>query len=154
MEAAIMAMRVALLILVTGVFAALWAGDHPQQVAGKTHPARKADDFRPVSPQRSSESLTRYSSEPHHSAGSILLATSNLSNVPLPEGIAAGTYLVAAQTGRTQVRVIRTDDRDDSEKSIPNHYTIEMSGARWHFIRIDPSLNDRIASDAAPTSIR
>lgn len=154
MEIAIMAMRVALLILVTGVFAALWAGDHPARLAGKVHPARNADESRPVSPQRSSESLTRYPSELNYSTGSILLATSNLSSVPLPEGITAGTYLVADQTGRTQVRVIRTDDRDASDKSVANHYSIELSGARWHFIRIDPTLNDRIAAETVPTSIR
>lgn len=154
METAIMAMRVALLILVTGVFAALWAGDHPERVAAKTLPSGKVDESRPVSPQRTSDTLTRYPSEPKHSAGhSILLATSNLSNIPLPAGISAGTYLVADQTGRTQVRVIRADDNNGSE-SISNHYTIEMSGARWHFIRIDPSLNDRIATESIPTSIR
>ena len=45
METAIMAIRVALLILVTGAFAALWSGDHPDQIAAAGQPAKNTDQI-------------------------------------------------------------------------------------------------------------
>jgi hypothetical protein len=154
MESAIMAIRVALLILVTGAFAALWSGDHPEQLAAAGPRVKKADDIRPMTPQHTREHLSRVPAErADRSRGTVCVS---LSTVPLPAGIPAGTYLVADRTGKTQIRVVGLNDtmagiRGDTTT---DHYSIELNGARWHFIRINPKPEDRTASQPVSTSIR
>jgi hypothetical protein len=135
MDTAIMAIRVALLILVTGVFAALWSGDNPDQVAA-ARSSRKSNENRQLTPQRDSGLI---------------------SVVPLPQGISAGTYLVADQSGRTLIRVVGlSDNQSGSTRSEieSNHYSVARNGARWHFIRIETSGIGRIANERASTSVR
>ncbi len=119
-----MAARVALLILVTGLFAALWSGDRPDQLPQVRQPSKQI--FR-----------QDYDREP--------ILNQSLSGrpvvTPLPIGISAGTYLVADQFGGTRIRVVLRNDispvADASETESKSHYSVESPHGRWHYIRIE-----------------
>ena len=127
-----MAIRVALLIIVTGIFVALWSGDRPDPVT-EAVPSKQNEEYRQSTP---------------HDGGPI-------SRVPLPQGIVAGTYLVADQSGRTQIRVVGNIQNGTlNSENISNHYSVEKNGARWHFIRLDTREMGRIAKQPSTRSFR
>lgn len=152
METVIMAARVTLLILVTGAFAAMWSGDHPQEIK-PTKPAQTKSDFRQDAlPNRRQETPT----DVHPQARRLiregaLLALGTPTEAPLPVGIVAGTYLVADQFGRTEIRVIHPQEVPNRVKinrapAASQHYMVEVHSARWHFIRIEASRDPQTAT--------
>ena len=143
-----MAARVALLILATGMFAALWSGDHPDQLATIDRPAKilvgqRTNDrgTRALDVQRSAgeSGWNRNSSMPG--------SNDRRMYAPFPEGISAGTFLVVDHVGRTQVRVVSDHDAVLDGKSrrpiVADHYSVEVGGMRWHYIRIESNLPDQ-----------
>ncbi|MEI8018536.1 MAG: hypothetical protein WCH39_10090 [Schlesneria sp.] len=128
-----MAARVALLILVTGLFAALWSGDHPDQSAQVRRPSKQEIRLDYEREPSSNQSLSRSQSE---------LAA------PLPEGITAGTYLVADRFGGTRIRIVLKGEVGSvfaSEEKLVNHYSVESRRGRWHYVRIEPSSGEQAA---------
>lgn len=130
-----MAIRVALLILVTGAFVALWSGDQPQAIAS-IPPVKSIQDIRQITPSPVGEPLSR--------------SPINASDVvPLPEGITAGTYLIADRFGRTQIRQVAPNEisrRAKRRKTVAkDHYAVESNGARWHFVRIETANPEQTA---------
>ena len=127
-----MAARVALLILVTGLFAALWSGDHPDQSAQVRRPSKQ-------------EIRLDYDREPS-SNQSLSLSQSEFA-APLPEGITAGTYLVADRFGGTRIRVVLNGEVGSvvaiPEQKLVNHYSVESRRGRWHYVRIEPYSEDQ-----------
>ena len=70
--------------------------------------------------------------------------SANRLNAPLPDDIAAGVYVVVDQNGRSETRVISTQDRTTLQTA-RDHYSIESGNSRWHYIRLDSSNLDRTA---------
>ena len=121
--------RVALLILTTGLFAALWSGDESEQMASVDRPAKR------VVVRRDVPRLTVTSDS---SAGLVA--------APLPSKIVEGTYLISDQWGRTQIRVISVRDGGLANRAgdslVGNHYLVERGAQRWHYIRIERPTRD------------
>ena len=136
-----MAARVALLILVTGLFAALWSGDHPEQMASTQRPVKQ-------------KIRLDYDREP--STTQTLSLSSNPVPAPLPDGITAGKYLVADRFGGTHIRVVSTGDvgsvADVPGRDIVTHYSVESHKGRWHYIRIEPTARDQASVPESPRS--
>jgi hypothetical protein len=135
MDAEIMAVRVALLILVTGLFAAIWSGDHADQLAQVRQPSK--------------QKIRRdYDGEPK--ARETISLTGSQYSAPLPGGIVAGTYLVADRFGGTRIRVVTNGDVEPVTKlsghDVTNHYSVESGQGRWHYIRIESSAADQAAA--------
>ena len=128
-----MAARVALLILVTGLFAALWSGDHPDQLTQVRQPSKQI--FRQ---DYDRETISNQSLSSSHVV------------TPLPEGISAGTYLVADRFGATRIRVVSTNDvgpvAGNSVSEPKSHYSVESRLGRWHYIRIEQGAGDQAAA--------
>ena len=135
-----MASRVTLLLLVTGLFAAMWSGDRADErttaqllLTRRTSPptANQRSGARPISTAARSVVLHR--------------GEQSLQSVPLPAGIAVGTYLVVDATGRSETRIV------SAAEAFPNgvisghvardEYTVRSGAARWHFIRLSESAN-------------
>ena len=121
--------RVALLIITTGLFAALWSGDQSEQIASVGRPVRVIVAHRQATPL------------PVKSEGSV-----GAMAAPLPARIVAGTYLVSDQWGRTHVRVLSARDVSKAKgirhPQVSSHYMVERGAHRWHYIRIErPSLD-------------
>ena len=129
-----MAARVALLILVTGLFAALWSGDHPDRLASAQRPPKQ-------------EIRLDYDREPSPSQS----LSSPVSQIapPLPDGIAEGTYLVADRFGGTRIRVVPKGEAGSlvevPGRKLISHYSVESNQGRWHYIRIEPTAGDQAA---------
>ena len=137
-----MALRVALLTLVTCTFAVAWSGDCPDPLAVADHPTKSKA-------VRDNDLPSRHSAEPPTVPLSHRGSRYPGNMAPLPSGIVSGTYLVADQFGRTVTRIVSTDEADSVAKR-PNypaedHYALTVNGSRWHFIRIDPPSTDKMA---------
>ncbi|MBC8114794.1 MAG: hypothetical protein H7062_10480 [Candidatus Saccharimonas sp.] len=138
-----MASRVTLLLLVTGLFAGMWSGDRAdERSANERLLARKAASssvaLRPsVHPNQTAvRPVTRHRGE------------RSLSSIPLPQGIAAGTYLIVDGRGRTETRVVTAAEAFPSGQ-IAGHvaadqYTVRVGHDRWHFIRLEESANSMV----------
>ncbi len=137
-----MALRVALLTLVTCTFAVAWSGDCPDPLAVADHPTKaKAVRDKDLPSRHSAEPLM----VPLTHRGSRYIGN----EIPLPSGIVSGTYLVADQFGRTVTRIVSADEAG-SVATKPNHpaedhYALTANGSRWHFIRINPPSTDQMA---------
>lgn len=139
-----MASRVTLLLLVTGLFAGMWSGDRAdERSASERLLARKA----------ASSSVTVSTSKPaqpsvHPTQTAVRPVTRHrgersLLSIPLPQGIAAGTYLIVDGHGRTETRVVSATEAFPSGQ-IAGHvaadqYTVRAGRDRWHFIRLEQS---------------
>ena len=149
MDTAMKAVRVALLILVTGTFACLWSGDHAERFAVVNRPASLLIG-RSGTPRRTGAGDLRTSFNPPTllSTQTLQSSTSRSTKVPLPRGIAAGTYLVADQFGQTEVRTVTLQeifpDNKFQNQVTENTYTVEIGTARWHFIRLERPVHDRL----------
>jgi len=150
METAIMAARVTLLILVTGAFAAMWSGDHPDVMKPVKPAPMKRDSRQDALPHRRQETPTdAYPQARRPNREGTMLAVEIRNVAPLPTGIVAGTYLIADQFGRTEIRVIHP--REVAPVTIDHagpssHYFVEAHSARWHFIRIEASRDPLTAT--------
>ena|GEM_PF-2415142 len=145
-----MAVRVALLILVTGTFTALWSGDHPEQMAAVDRPVKV------LVGRRKSPQEKRHFESPTTSVGSGRITVSTASpldqefaQAPLPEGISAGTYLVADRFARTGIRVVTEWEANSHGRHVnrvaAEHYSVIVGKACWHYIRVGEINSDRIA---------
>lgn len=135
MNTVVMVTRVSLLLLVTGLFAVMWSADCP--------------DERTVSQLQ----MARLASSPSMFAGPIApgrqevaSADAQVQSIPLPNGIAPGTYLVVNQVGLTQ-RVTIAADAENASNSMSriDQYAVRIGDARWHFIRIEPTVTQSLS---------
>ncbi len=155
-----MAVRVALLFLTTGLFTAVWSGDHPDQMAKVDRPSKfLAGQTQVIRPGNDLE--TERAAAKAGLPGGALSSASNdtQTNIPLPPGIVSGTYLVADQFGRTEIRVVASHpispEEATSEGTTKDHYLVEDGGLRWHYLRIEHSVADRTAIiPSANSSVR
>jgi hypothetical protein len=132
--------RIALLLIVTGVFIVAWSEDSRESTSarkngsGLQQPSQPTDDstMRPLTIHRSDRSGTNAILSIHGRGQS--------STTPLPRGIASGTYMVVDNLGRTSQRVVSSAEVDSLAKnSAPalDHYFVKIGSERWHYIRID-----------------
>lgn len=135
-----MASRVTLLLLVTALFAGMWSGDRADErsAAGRllTHKAASTSvALQPsVRPNPTAvRPVTRHRGE------------RSLSSIPLPQGIAAGTYLIVDGRGRTETRVVSAAEAFPNGQIVghvaADQYTVRAGRDRWHFIRLEESAN-------------
>lgn len=131
-----MAGRVTILLLMSGLFAAMWSGDQSHAGAQKetTVAGRRVSpaDWRPrtkIVEARAVRLVSRLREE------------RSLSSIPLPARIAEGTYLVVDVHGRSEVRVVSAMDATLSGhgkgQPIANQLTYSHGADRWHFIRLE-----------------
>ena len=135
-----MASRVTLLLLVTALFAGMWSGDRADErpTVGRRLVHKAASPSVTVQPnmranQTAVRPVTRHQGE------------RSLSSIPLPQGIAAGTYLIVDGHGRTETRVVSATEAFPSGQ-IAGHvaadqHTVRVGHDRWHFIRLEESAN-------------
>lgn len=131
-----MASRVTLLLLVTGLFAGMWSGDR----AGE-----RADAERLLARRAASSSVTVQSSVRPHQTPVRAVARHrgerSLSSIPLPQGIATGTYLIVDGRGRMETRVVSAAEAFPSGQIVghvaADQYTVRVGCDRWHFIRVE-----------------
>lgn len=131
--------RVFLLILVTAFFMAAWNGD---EAAMQAAIARRADrqaqaiaaaSAPPVEPQTApvtaaAQPLTTVSVKSGEDVVEVAAAS-----VPLPKGIAPGTYQAVNQAGTS----IRLDVDEPSESPARDFYMVDAEdGDRWYLIRV------------------
>ncbi len=145
-----MAARVTLLILVTGAFAAMWSGDHPDVIKPAKSAPMKRNSRQDALPNRREETPTHADPQARrlNRDGKLLAVESGIS-APLPRGIVAGTYLVADQFGRTEIRVIHPQEVASvkiDHAGPSSHYLVEAHSARWHFIRLEASRDPQTAT--------
>ena len=135
-----MVSRVSLLLLVTGLFAGMWSSDRADE--------RSVAERRLTRQAYSSSVVMQPSVRPNQTA--VRLVTRHQgerprSSIPLPQGIAAGTYLIVDGRGRTETRIVSTAEAFPSGQ-ITGHvaadqYTVFVGRDRWHFIRLEESAN-------------
>lgn len=135
-----MASRVTLLLLVTGLFAGMWSGDRADEQSANVRLLARRTSSPSVASQSSARQtqtavrpVTRHRGE------------RTLSSIPLPQGIAAGTYLVVDGRGRTETRIVTSAEAFPSGQ-ITGHvaadlYTVRVGRDRWHFIRLEESAS-------------
>ena len=154
MDSMIMAVRISLLIIATGTFTALWSGDHPEKMAC-VECQRKVLFGQNKSRQRRNVIRSCHDVAVLESASQ---ANDKAMSVPLPKGISAGTYLVADQFGRTEIRIVSEQIANAAcATSIDDthHFSVVVGNARWHYIRVDQAVPERIAvSPRSGESIR
>ena len=143
-----MASRVTLLLLVTGLFAGMWSGDRAgERSANERLLARKA---------ASSEVVLQSGGRPNQTIARAVTRhrdERSLSSIPLPNGITVGTYLIVDGRGRTEARVVTSAEAIPSEEvtsgevtghAAADQYMVRVGRDRWHFIRLEES-SDSVA---------
>lgn len=147
MDIAVKSVRISLLALMTFAFAAIWSADYSTASASVNRPRipiqrRPKTDF-DIPP--SDQPQNHFSA----STGSSKRNVATTSDFPVPAGIRTGTYLIVDQVGHTSTcRIVQSgsDDGHDSTGILStDHYTSTRGSARWHFIRIQPVTNERVA---------
>ena len=126
--------RVSLLLLVTGLFAGMWSADSPDgRTAAQIQLARRTS-----SPRSIGHGDVRHASK---LVASVSLSGNATTAVPLPKGIAAGTYLVVDQAGSTYRLTVSVAEAEHSGNRVPvEQYTVRSGNSRWHFIRVEQPL--------------
>lgn len=135
-----MVSRVSLLLLVTGLFAGMWSSDRADE--------RSVAERRLTRKAYSSSVVVQASVLPNQTAVRPVTRHRGerpLSSIPLPQGIAAGRYLIVDARGRTETRVVSAAEAFPSGQ-ITGHvaadqYTVLAGHDRWHFIRLEESAN-------------
>lgn len=148
-----MAARVALLIIVTGVFAALWAGDHPDRLAAVERPASQVIGSRRAAKGQRVRNIRRMLDEISPISKPAEIAGLNVSiGVPLPTSIAAGKYLISDQFGRTQYRVVTPEQAVENSHGhrieVADHYQVTSGSTHWHYLKIEQLPSDLLATGA------
>lgn len=124
--------RVFLLVLVTGLFMAIWNGDQNamQAALARREQARALRiALAETSVRSDSGVLAAVAAEPLTGAD----------EVPLPAGIHAGTYQAVSQTGVVRMVEVPTDDRSNATATREFYISDDAEGVRWYFVRIQPS---------------
>lgn len=129
-----MAVRVLLLIVVTGLFATVWSSDRPETV---TH--RLASEIRPLPDRPSSiENDQRSLIVAEVGRAVSVSAEFDVSVVLLPELISSGTYRVVDAQGRVAWMSIPVDNNPERAATEPQPiYSTESTIGRWYFVRVD-----------------
>ena len=133
--------RVFLLILVTGLFMAAWNGD---QAAMHAALAKQAP---PQATQMAASTPTagQTNTEPSYRLTAMLPATDDENTeavaanrphqVPLPDGISAGTYQAVSQSG-VSVRVT-VSEQEAIGTVMRDFYVVDAAGGdRWYLVRL------------------
>lgn len=123
--------RVFLLVLVTGLFMAIWNGDQNamQAAVARREQARAMRIALAETGVRSdSGAMTSVAADIPKTSG----------DVPLPVGIPAGQYQAVSQTGL--IRLIDVPTLVESESKAVREFYIsdDSSGVRWYLVRIQP----------------
>lgn len=152
-----MAARVALLLVVTGLFTALWSGDHPDRMASVDRPSNVLIAKQNVVQAELFPQLYVSNGDGRSYDQVELFTLSDLPvNAPLPVGIAEGTYLVVDQWGHTEIRIVSRHQSRTNRKSAQtktgDHYEVKIGNARWHYIRLEASRNERTATSTSSVS--
>lgn len=129
--------RVSLLLLVTGLFAGMWSADSPD---GRTDAQKR------MARRASSPCMVRHTPPVQKSIISTVSLNDqkSLGAIPMPRGIAAGTYLVVDQTGKTQQLIVTGQDGAPTNYANVEQYTVRSGNGRWHFIRLEDSTTPMV----------
>jgi hypothetical protein len=133
------ASRITLLILMSGAFAAVWSGDHPDE------PTNAARFLSHIDHQNATGTLIKLRCDSCVSPPALSHQNQKrFSSVPLLPTITAGTYLVSDCHGRTEIRTVSLLESSNTEhvgKFVKtDHYVVRRGNLRLHFIRIDEVL--------------
>jgi hypothetical protein len=133
-----MVTRFSLLLVATGLFAGMWSMDKAdQRTAAEVRLARCA----------SSPNLARDLSRPEKLRPQAEVTTQ--SSVPLPRGIAPGSYLIVDQTGATQRLTVPYEESLSSNFADVDQYMVRDGNRRWHFIRLSSPHVDQTARSSS-----
>jgi len=128
-----MAVRLLLLMTLTGLFAAAWNSDSPQAATPSLAAAVRRPDPKSVAvglQQEWKASQVSQSVVISHEFGQLAVA--------LPESIAPGTYRVVDPQGRVGWVAIPVEDLPSSAVDEPKPFYISQSEAGgWYFIRVE-----------------
>ena len=144
-----MAVRVLLLIAVTGLFATAWSSDHPEAATRRLVSDNHPRPDRPSSVENDSRSLVV--AEVGRAVS--VSAEFDVSVVLLPELISPGTYRVVDAQGRVAWLCIPTDSKPERAATEPQPmYSTESASGRWYFVRVEAA--PVIASLPEATAVR
>lgn len=142
MNTALMFTRVSLLLIVVVLFAGMWSGDGLEgRTAAQIQMARRASTprfiaDRPAARSPRAESLS-------------LVSRRTPAAIPMPDGIAAGDYLVVDQNGLTQRVTVKAIPGATGNLVPVEQYTVRNKGDRWHFIRLATSVQEPLQQASA-----
>lgn len=125
--------RVSLLLLVTVLFAGMWSGDRLDgRKTAQVQLTRRASTprFSPDQPSARAPRARMVS----------LVSRRTPAVIPLPDGIAAGDYLVVDQNGMTQRVTVKAIPGATGNLIPIEQYMVRQGNARWHFIRLESSV--------------
>lgn len=129
-----MAVRVLLLLVVTGLFASAWNSDRPA-----TASPRLAADIRQL-PERPSVTDVVHGMLVVAEVGRAVSVSAefDVAVVMLPELISAGTYRVVDAQGRVAWMSIPEDNNPERAATEPQPiYSTESASGHWYFIRVE-----------------
>lgn len=136
--------RVCLLVLVTGLFMAVWNGD---QAAIDAALARRAVAQSRLlaatgTPPAASAALDQNDGASSAVAAQSASAATLANGVPLPAGIPKGEYQAVSQTGRTVRVLVRENAGSDRPDPRDIYISDGADGTRWYLVRVqaDSSL--------------
>lgn len=135
-----MATRVSLLLLVTGLFAGMWSADGPD-----TRSAAQQQLARRGSSPRAMQLIT---ARPSNRLLGLPVVPTPAKVIPLPKGITAGTYLIVDQHGRSERMTI--DSKPSRSGRPSDQYLVRQGSNRWHFIRLQSPVEPRVAASGLP----
>ncbi len=144
-----MAVRILMLIAVTGLFATAWSSDHPvaatRRLAAETR--LRPDLPRPVENAQQSLVVAEV-------GRAVSVSTEfDVSVALLPELISPGTYRVVDVQGRVAWMNIPTDNNPERAATEPQPiYSTESTSGRWYFVRVEAT--PVIASPPEATAVR
>jgi hypothetical protein len=127
-----MAVRVLLLIAVTGLFATAWSSDRPEATTRRLASASLPERPSPV------ENAQRSLVVAEVGRAVSVSAEFDVSVVLLPELISSGTYRVVDAQGRVAWMSIPVDNNPERAATEPQPiYSTESAIGRWYFVRVD-----------------
>lgn len=158
--------RIALLLVVCTLFAAVWRGDEPGRRADTRTSYRRyvgAEQYAAPEPGPSTfvtvaEAITHTPVESSSSVADVLPSTvvetdtrtADTVDLPLPFDITAGEYRVVGDHGEMHELVLTVDEL--LERGIPAtivepraSYVVEVDGVTWYFVRVVPRIAGREA---------
>ena len=144
-----MAGRVTLLILMTGLFAAMWSSDQRETAPSGAHGVARRRAAEPAVRetalrrwQVSSRNLGRESTQ------SWTPPVASPASADAPDDLPAGTYLVVDADGRSNRIVIEASSRVQL-LPLRDHFVSESNGLRRHWIRLTDAPVTQIATRKA-----
>lgn len=144
-----MAVRLLLLLAMTGMFATAWSFDRPEAAFQRRAAAVHVLPVRPVLDDSADRSLKVVEVGQAVSVSTEL----NLEQVVIPELIAPGTYRVIDAAGRVGWMSMPADNNPERAACEPQpFYSTESAVGRWYFVRIESA--PVIASPPPATSVR